>query len=436
MRWSMRASTLSLVMLVSGVGCDSGGAEPKDDGSRFPEVAPATVERISNYRDWGWESIVLENDMIRIAAVPSIGGRIMEFSLDEHESMWVNGSQVGNTPTPSAQAWPNHGGYKNWPAPQSRWNWPPPPVLDYGPYEAEIVAESPDSVSIRLSGEVERIRTPGLRFERTLTTYAGTSKVRVAQTIVNEGTESGTWSMWDITQTLAQHAPARDFDNFRVYFPVNPNSRFGPDGVRTDRPSQAWFGKINEDIYEVRFQPDNAKLFADSRAGWVAYVDLRDGYAYVKTFDVDDEGSYPDQGADVEVYVSNQNYFEVEVLSPLVPPAAGGGSYTFTEIWAASRTDGPVLDVTDLGLVNQRLSINGDGRVVGRYGVFVVGLARLVVVDSEGNELLTSEQTLATPTQRLVIDEEFALPANADRIELVLDDESGTRIGMLDSVHL
>ncbi len=436
MHWATRASVFSLVMLISSAGCDSGGAEPRDDDPKFPELAPATVERISNYREWGWESIVLENGLIRVAAVPSIGGRIMEFSLDEHESMWVNASQLGNTPTPSAQAWPNHGGYKNWPAPQSRWNWPPPPVLDYGPYEAEVLTESPDSVTIRLAGDVERIRTPGLRFERTVTTYSGTSRVRVAQTLLNEGSEPGTWSVWDITQTLAQHAPARDFDNFRVYFPVNPNSRFGPDGVRTDRPSQAWFGKINDDIYEVRFQPDNAKLFADSRAGWIAYVDLRDGYAYVKTFDVDHQGSYPDQGADVEVYVSNQNYFEVEVLSPLVPLAADGGSYTFTETWAASRTDGPVLDVNDLGLVNQPLSVNGDGLVSGRYGVFVVGMARLVVVDSEGSELLTSEQTLATPTQHLVIEEEFVLPENADRIDLLLEDASGGLIGVLDSVQL
>ncbi|HEX7071622.1 MAG TPA: hypothetical protein VF190_12485, partial [Rhodothermales bacterium] len=419
------------------LGCDSGeSGDGKGGPVTPPDFSPASIEQVADHKGWGWETFVLENGYIRLAAVPAIGGRVMEFSLNDHESIWVNQSQVGSTPSPSAGPWPNHGGYKNWPAPQSRWNWPPPPTLDYGPYTASIVHQSADSVSVRLEGPVEQIRTPGLRFARTITVYAGSSRARVEQTIVNEGSTESTWSVWDITQTLAQHAPARDFDNFRVYFPINPNSRYGEQGVRTDRSSAAWAGPIAGGIYEVRFSPDNAKLFADSRAGWVCYVDLRDGYAYAKTFPVFPEESYPDQGSDVEVYVSNQNYYEVEVLSPMASIPGGGGSYTFTEDWWAARTEGPVLALNGIGLVNDPLEVTDVGRISGTFGVFHAGLASVVFVDANNQEVGRSDPLRAEPTELLKLDLSVEVPTGAVRADLIVDAPNGARVGVLTSVGL
>ena len=427
---------LLVLLIIVEAGCDT--APGSDSGKEVlpPEVEPASLERTADHRSWGWETLVLRNGFLQLAAVPSIGGRIMEFSLDGEESMWVNASQLGNEPSPSPAIWPNHGGYKNWPAPQARWNWPPPPVLDYGRYEDDVVWESADSVVISLTSDVEQYRAPGLRFARTITVYAGSSRARIAQTIENVSAEDANWSVWDITQNLVQHAPARDFDNFRVYFPINPDSRYGATGVRTDRASDAWAGAVSDSVYEVRFRPDNAKLFADSRGGWICYADLRDGYAYVKTFPVFHDGTYPDQGADVEVYVSNQNYVEVEVLSPIVSLPAGGGSYTFTEDWWAARTDGPVLDVNEAGIVNAPLQIeSATGRTSGRFGVFHVGLAYVVVYGDAG-ELTRTPAMLSHPTEMLHVDAELEIPEAATRVELVIEASDGGRRFVLSAVDL
>ena len=431
--------------------CDS--TDPVDDTGppvddvEAPEVGPVVLEQTANYNDWGWETLVLKNDFITVAAVPAIGGRVMSYSLDGHESMWVNEEALGTTPEPSRRGWPNHGGYKNWPAPQADWGWPPPAVLDYGAYSAAIVSETPDSARVSLASDTERFHTPGIRFERTLTVYPNSSRVRVEQTVINETERDQSWGIWDITQSIVRNAPQQDYSNFRVYFPINPNSEYGADGVTFSKDSGAWAGPITEDVYEVQFQPDNAKLFADSRGGWIAYVDLKDGYAYAKTFPIFEDALYPDapsargnagpDGADVAVYVAQNEYVEVEVMSPVVALTANGGSYTFTEDWWASRTAGPVLALNEVGLVNERLSVDGGaGTATGTFGVFHAGLAYLVYVNAEGAEVGQSAKQAVTPDQLVEGNWTVEMPDGAVRVDLVVDDPQGLRVGAIDSVML
>ena len=267
--------------------------------------------------------------------------------------------------------------------------------------------------------------------------FAGAAKARVDQTIINERDQDAQWSMWDITQHLVQHGDAGDFDNFRVYFPINPESQYGPDGVRVDKPSAAWTGAVHPGIYEVRFRPDNAKLFADSRGGWICYADLRDGYAYVKKFEVANGAPYPDQGADVEVYVSIQNYVEVEVLSPLQTLAANGGRYTFTETWLAARTNGPVLDVNEMGLVNHPLEVDAASRrATGQFGVFHLGSASLVAADATGRALWESDAFETHPARLLEINQAVNLPEGAVQLQLVVTPSSGETGGVLAATDL
>ncbi|RNC84341.1 MAG: T9SS C-terminal target domain-containing protein [Balneola sp.] len=391
------------------------------------------INLVENHNNWGWEAWVMDNGLISISTVPAIGARIMEYDLGNHSSIFVNPDELGNTYTPESNSeWPNFGGFKNWPAPQSRWNWPPPPTLDFGVYEADTSATS-DSISITVTSPVEQWRAADLRFQRRTTMYRNTSRVKVEQIIINEGSSSQEWSVWDVTQNITNHPGETDFENFWVYFPINPNSLFGDDGVKISANSSAWVGEVADGIYGVQFKPEAKKIFADSHIGWIAYVDERENYVYAKTFQIDEEAEYPDDGARVEVWINNNPYYlEVEVLSPIVSLSANGGNYTFTEDWWAAKIEGgPVLSVTNAGAATRFEYSPSIGRLTGAFGVFHEAYAQLEYLDSSGGVITSTNPIEVSPLETFVYDEPFSPLEGVDSVRMVLVDEAMELIGVL-----
>ncbi|GAB5410730.1 MAG: hypothetical protein BalsKO_30950 [Balneolaceae bacterium] len=406
-------------------------------GSLFPSwgfaQSQASIQLVDNYNEWGWSSWVMDNGIITIATVPEIGAKIMQYDLGTHSSMFVNPDEVGKTYTPqSNSSWPNFGGFKNWPAPQSRWNWPPPPTLDFGSYEA-ISESSGDTVSLTVTSQIEQWRSPDLRFKRKTSLFTGTSRVQVQQTIINEANMAQEWSMWDVTQNITNHPGEEDFDNFRVYFPINPDSEYGSDGVRTSAGSNAWLGEVADGIYGVQFRPESKKIFADSHLGWIAYVDEREGYMYAKTFDIDESAEYPDDGARVEVWINADPYYlEVEVLSPIINIPANGGSYTFTEDWWAAKINGgPVLAVNETGAITKFEYQEAIGRLSASFGIFHDAYARLEYLDSDGLIVTATDTIKVTPLEVFNYDEPFSPLDNVDSVRMALVDSDLNHIGVL-----
>lgn len=397
---------------------------------------PAQIRAESNYNGWGWDAVVLDNGLVTVTVVPEIGGRVMQYDLGQHRAIFVNEDEIGKCYQPNpGDPWHNFGGYKVWPAPQSAWGWPPPPTLDTGPYEWEITAETDDSVSVLLRSPVEQWRTPGLRLERSLTLYAGSSHLRVEQTIVNEGDQAQRWSVWDVTQHIVNHPGETDYDNFWVYFPINPDSRYGDLGVRTSAASAAWAGEAAPGVYGVVFRPEGKKIFADSHHGWVAYVDRRERYAYLKTFAVQEDQTYPDDGARVEVWINKQPlYLEVEVLGPIadIPP---GGRTTFVEDWWATRLEGPVTGAGPAGAVARPL-VMVQGHLRGTYGPFHSGTIEAIYFDAAGAEVRRGGVYDVTPMDPMDPLELRETPLAAARVELHAIDASGRDLGIIDAVDL
>ena len=367
--------------------------------------------------------------------VPAIGARIMQYDLGEHVFLYVNPGEIGKTYTPSKGGFHGYGGYVVWPGPQnSRWGWPPPPVLDYGAYESEIVHNSTDSTSVSVRSDIEQWQAPGLRLERKMTVYKGTTRVRVDQTMINEASNDQSWSIWDVTQTIAK-SPG---ENYWVYFPINPNSEHGDDGVyfRNNANSIAWQGKVAPGIYGVVFRPEGKKLFADPHKGWIGYVDEGESKAYIKTFQVFEDQTYPGDngGGRVQVYLGNSNY-EVEVASPIADLPANGGQYSFRQVWYATTMNGPILDVNEAGAIEKQLSQNSPTEnITGTFGVFFVGTAKLVVKDASGAILAEGTTHNITPLEKLVIDEFLEMPVDVALIEIMVYDYSGKEVGSLNSV--
>ena len=404
-----------------------------------------------NYKDWGWVSYVMENGLITVAVVPQIGGRTMQYDLGGHPSIYVNPDEVGRVYVPQdTSSWHNYGGYKVWPTPQNRWlvdgsEWPPPPNLDFGVYEASILSDSPDSSTIYLRGPAEtlsRWRTRNIRLERRMTVFKGSSRVRVEQTIINEGSAEARWGVIGVTQCIVNHPGEEDWENFWVYFPIKKKSKFGARGfcVLIGEPDDPqWKPDIREGIAAVQHMHRNTFGVADSDGGWIAYADERDGYLFAKRFTYFEGEAYPDSGASLEVYISDDlPYLEVEVASPLVD-LSPGGSYTFDEDWYAAKVNGPISAVNDAGAIREKLSIeqHGDSTTLrGVYGVFYVGKVDVVLKGIDGEIIGSGGRLDVSPLETFTLDRTISAQPGLKKVELVLRDMTGVSRGLLDALCL
>jgi hypothetical protein len=399
-----------------------------------------SIQAIQDYKGWGWEAYRMQNNLITIAVVPAIGARVMQYDLGDHAFIYTNPDLFGRTFTPTQGSWPNFGGYKVWPAPQAKWpgTWPPPPVLDYGAYSAQITEDTQDSVGLYVESGVEKWVTPGVALSRKLTVYKNSTRVKVTQTITNTAAQAKQLSIWDVTQCNTTHPGEQDFENFWVYFPINPTSVFGAKGVKTSKASSAWKGEVAPDVYGVQFTPDDSKIFADPPERWVCYVDERDSMAYAKTFPIFEEEEYTDGGARVEVWNnSNPFYFEVEVLSPLVDLDANGGQYTFTEEWWAAKAHGPIRGVNRVGAIVTRLALTSDTHELsGEYGIFHRGTAQIVFLNESNSVLTEGEVHQVTPLKMFSFQEIVTIPENAKRVGVRIMDAANNPIGMVDAEEL
>jgi hypothetical protein len=408
------------------------------------QPSKVSVDTVTNYQSWGskWKAIVMQNDLITLATVPAIGGRVMQYDLGGHPSIFINPAELGKTYTPALNVYRNFGGYKTWPSPQSRWpgTWPPPSTLDYGNYTSQIDSLSKDSISVLVTSPIEQWIAAGIQFERRATIFPGSSRVKMEQSIINKGTSPVNWGMWSITQSIVNHSGKTDYGNFWVYFPINPKSVFGPSGAHSpDNPpaSNAWKGEVAPGVYGVQFVPDNKKLYADPNKGWIAYADLLDSVVYAKTFDIFEGAHYPDS-ARVTVYVSGVNplYAEVEVKAPLVD-LAPNERYTFIENWWAAKTRGPVLDVNVIGVVSGRLSyIPATQTLSAMYGVFHKGTARVAFVDANGQILSEGKSFPVSPLAEFQLRDSVAIPGGANTIEVRIYNTNNEWIGVVEKTNV
>lgn len=400
------------------------------------------IETIDDYNGWGWQSIVMQNDLITVAAMPDIGARIMQYDLDGHPSIFMNSAEIGKVHAPKQGTWYNYGGYKVWPAPQSRWSWTPPAQLDSGPFTSQIIDDTADSVSVFVRSPkavwTKHADLPGLVIDRRAVIYKGTSRVKIEQSFVNTTSSEMTWSIWDVTQSIVHHPGEKDYSNFWVYFPIKTKgSVFGASGVKTSKSSSAWKGEVAPGVYGVQFKPEGKKIFADSPEGWIAYVDERDGYAFIKTFDIWEGADYPDDGAHNEVWINSEPtaYLEVEVVSPIWPIAPNDGKITFVENWYAAHVYGPVIAANRVGAVAGHLRRRvGTTTLTGIYGIFYSGTAQIVYLNESGEVVKQGIVHTVTPKEEFDLEESLAPPADAASVEVHVFDASGALVGAVDSM--
>jgi hypothetical protein len=401
-----------------------------------------TLGKQTGYSGWTtvWDTVyVLKNNIVTVAIVPKLGGRVMQYNLGTNPFIFIfNSQQMPSSGNDLV------GGFRMLPSPQSDFDWPSPPNLDFKPYTCATRINNADSSVVYLESQIEisadakYVKHAGLQFNRLITLYKASSRVKVEMTMLNKGTQSMTHGIWDITQTACANGT-----NCWVYFKRNPTSTLGNGKGYVHYASASggasqWFPNAAEgDIMGVQFQKAVGKIGADCKAGWICFNDRVAGMAYVKTFAYQEGKTYPDSGASVQVYTyGDYNMLEVEVLGPLVTLAAGD-STKMVENWYAARSSGPVLDVNAAGLITKKLTVQQTADTVtlnGTFGIFSPGVVKTQFCNASGTVVAIADSTPVLPSDSLLINKKFVLPAGAVRIRLAAF--AAAFIGTLDSVAI
>ncbi len=424
--------------------------QPTIRGTSFPQqLEPAN--QVSVYEDdyHGWPGLFMKNGLVTLVAVPAIGGRIMEYKLGSHPFLWVNDAEFGKIYDPPQteedRQWHNYGGYKVWPAPQKQWGGPPDPLgsaLDGGKWTGKITAQGGQVGEIELVSPADEDVT-GLQIKRRIQMFAGTTKVVVTEIFQNVSDEAIEWSIWGVTQVPGSLSSGEKFsEQARIYFPLNPDSR-APKGFWYLRKGSSDQFQLLDDgqLMQVAYGFETSKIGADVADGWMAYVDDVHQYAFVQRFEPYSLGAHPDQGANVEIYTSGEEfaYMEMETLSQLYK-LQPDETVSYSQQWYATSLAGPIRETTELAAIRQplRLEDTAEGlQLTGELGIFAPGTLEINITDDAGR---TVGEPLATvtvsPAQTVVLDQIVTPQSKASALVLRLVNERGTPLGEVVSVPL
>jgi hypothetical protein len=402
----------------------------------FAQGIDVKLNIVDNYNDWGWQCLVVENSYIQLVIVPEIGGRVLYYGMPDDEYMWINPDELGNTYDPDVNVngpWGSstgYGGYKVWPAPQSKWNWPPPPHLAWGPYTYTIEAATADSVVIYVRSQVETSLTPGLQMARRYRVYRNSTRVKVEQILINTKASAQSWSIWDVTQATVKHEGESDYANFSVYFPAS----FGS----IDEKSNGTYTAVDDNVtkYQFVYNKSGQKMFSFLSEGWMSFVDERDEQSYTKIFDIfPDNNNHPDNNSNFEIYSSGGQYIELEVLSPIETIDGGGDSIAFDEYWYAAKINGPIRGASHAGIIKEKLNFDkSSGQLSGEFGIFNTGSLKIAYYDKDNQEVESLEATAVNATDKYTVSVNLSIPENASEIRILAYDSEGSFIGVLDAV--
>jgi hypothetical protein len=343
----------------------------------YSQVDTVTHNRFSDYNDWDWETIVLKNRFVTAAFVPSMGGCMMQYDFGIDTFLILNPSTFGFDydpyigQNPFQGSW-GFGGCQTWTTPEE---WPPPAVLTWGTYDDTILIENPDTVQFLLRSQKEITPITDIQFEKYVTFASNSSGITVTTFLYNHRDAPLNAGIMVASYVTTQHGTSHDHENFSVYFPVSKESRFGETGVYISPSSPAFIGEIIPGIFSVEYVNSKGKVYADSPAGWIAYVDERDHQTYVFLFDIFIGEEYPEPGAWTEVYVEGQvPFMAIEALNPLNVISSDGGSVSFTHHFYATKLGLPVVSADHAGAVAEHLQYDSlSQEVSGTFGVFNTG---------------------------------------------------------------
>jgi CubicO group peptidase (beta-lactamase class C family) len=322
-----------------------GNADGSDIRDVFQEAAIMAIQgaesdsaKVVRYLNYD-KAIELTNGSAKVVLCPQAGGRVLEYSLDGKNSLYLDEKE---------SEWkPGQPG----PASAGRFDIGPELVIPRRStlWSGEWTGEITGPRSARLTSQHDE--ATGVQLIRDFELDAKTSRLSCTQTIMNVSSETKEWCHWSRTFALGEGicviplAGQSRFPNKYVMYedgaminarPVDPNIR------------------IRDGFLEILAAPRRPKLGFDSYAGWMAYA-MKNDLLFIKKFKTFPDRVYNEAaGLTISVWYPEGPRVELEPIGPrehLEPGQVG----SFTEEWwlAPSRfpTDGENLDLNRISAV-------------------------------------------------------------------------------------
>lgn len=313
-----------------------------------PDLLHAEVVRIEYH---GWKDCYqITSGKTKVIIAPSVGGRILNYSLDDVNMMWLDSSLYGVT-LKKKKKYFHPGGYQLDVLPFYTSEMTGHSVMWVGEYDIKVTG--PYSLQVKSSPETER----GLQLMKEISMVPSTGGLIIDQRIVNCSDKKIAVSHWGRTFSAAPCF---------VFFPLNKQSHLpegwgtldlqGKQAGSTEKLARHSQWQVKDNIMIIDYQGESGQIVADSDGGWVGWVS--DDLVYVKHFEYFPGGRYFLNNCAISVFTGKKPMVEIEVISPerLLKP---GQSYLFQERWSLLRHSSKVLNKEDVVKLAQTISKSG-----------------------------------------------------------------------------
>jgi|GEM_PF-253721 len=314
------------------------------ENAALPSFESARVVKYFGYE----KAIELRNGTTRVVLCPEVGGRVLEYSLNGTNSLFVSDEEKawkpGDRPEASAGRF-DIGPELVIPQRQTLWS---------GEWSAEITGAR----SARLTSR--RDEATGVQLVRDFVLHEKSSRLLCTQTIRNVSDSVKDWCHWSRTFATGEgicviplSEPSR-FPNKYVMYEEGSliNARPEDDNIR-----------VRDGFLEILGAPRKPKLGFDSYAGWMAYL-TTDDLLFVKKFKTFPDRVYNEAaGLTISVWYPPGPRVELEPIGPrerLEP----NDSASFTEEWWLLPQKFPAdRNAVDLPAIAERVATETVGDV-------------------------------------------------------------------------
>lgn len=226
---------------------------------------------------------------------PAVGGRITSFKLGQKETQKKKTNKDDNDFGSSLQ-----------PAPQSLWNWPPPPNIDNQPYTASIVRNE-----VVLVGKEDA--TLKMAVEKRISISVQDTSLMIEYTLKNNSTKAQSAACWEVTKINSGGL---------ILYPLGTGESTDLAKWTTTKKGIVWY-----DHDSVKVTTNKGGTFkSDGAEGWCANVQ-HSGIVFLKKFtDTPANKQAPGENEN-KVFIRDDNsYLSFELQSTYGAIAANGST--------------------------------------------------------------------------------------------------------------
>jgi hypothetical protein len=274
------------------------------------------------------KAIELKNDKVRVVLCPEVGGRVLEYSLNGTNALYLSEGEKNWKPGDRPQS--SAGRFDIGPELVI----PGREVLWSGEWTGEITGD----FSAKLTSQKDP--ATGVQLVRDFELSEDSTRLSCTQTIVNVSDETKEWCHWSRTFAVGKGI---------CLIPLTEPSRFPNSYVMYEegtiinmRPEDPNIRRRGE-VLQITPTPRKPKLGFDSYAGIIAYA-APNNLLFLKRFRADRDRVYNEAaGLTISVWYPDNEMVELEPIGPRqrIKP---GESASFTEVWWLAEFDFPAED--------------------------------------------------------------------------------------------